>query len=72
MYTAQDGIDSLSLFKGIEYEDGYYESLVVTLGSGEGDNWWCVLFPPVCMIEVNESDDLEYTTLVEDLFSKYL
>ena len=59
-------------YKGIEYEDGYYESLVVTLGSGEGDNWWCVLFPPVCMIEVNESDDLEYTTLVEDLFSKYL
>ena len=60
------------IYKGIEYKDGYYESLVVTLGAGEGDNWWCVLFPPICMIEATDSDDLEYTTLVEDLFSKYL
>lgn len=60
------------VYKGIEYEDGYYESLVVTLGAGEGDNWWCVLFPPVCMIEATDSDDVEYTTLVQDLFSKYL
>lgn len=60
------------VYKGIEYKDGYYESLVVTLGKGEGDNWWCILFPPVCMIEATDSDDLEYTTLVEDLFSKYL
>lgn len=59
-------------YKGVEYKDGYYESLVVTLGEGEGDNWWCVLFPPVCMIEAEESTDVEYTTLVEDLMSKYL
>lgn len=60
------------IYKGVEYKDGYYESLVVTLGEGEGDNWWCVLFPPVCMIEAEESTDVEYTTLVEDLMSKYL
>lgn len=59
-------------YKGVEYKEGYYESLVVTLGEGEGDNWWCVLFPPVCMIESEESTDVEYTTLVEDLMSKYL
>lgn len=59
-------------YKGVEYKDGYYESLVVTLGEGEGDNWWCVLFPPVCMIEAEESTDVEYTTLIEDLMSKYL
>lgn len=59
-------------YKGVEYKEGYYESLVVTLGEGEGDNWWCVLFPPVCMIEAEESTDVEYTTLVEDLMSKYL
>ncbi len=28
---------------------GEYESLVVTLGKGEGHNWWCVLFPGVCV-----------------------
>lgn len=59
------------VYKGIEYKEGYYESLVVTLGEGEGNNWWCVLFPPVCMIEAKEDTKVEYTTLVKDLFSKY-
>lgn len=27
---------------------GYYNALRVTIGSGEGHNWWCVLFPPLC------------------------
>ena len=28
---------------------GEYDSLRVTLGEGEGHNWWCVVFPPLCM-----------------------
>ena len=48
-----------------------YESLVVTLGKGEGDNWWCVLFPPICMIEAEESTDVEYTTMVKEMMNKY-
>ena len=28
---------------------GEYESLRVILGEGEGHNWWCVVFPPVCL-----------------------
>ena len=58
-------------FKGITYKEGYYESVVVTLGEGLGDNWWCVLFPPLCMIEAEESTDVEYTTIVEEIIDKY-
>lgn len=37
-----------------EYEDfslpaGYYTSLRVIIGEGEGKNWWCVMYPPLCM-----------------------
>jgi len=28
---------------------GQYRSLRVTLGEGEGHNWWCVVFPPLCL-----------------------
>jgi len=28
---------------------GYYNALRVVLGSGEGQNWWCVMFPPMCL-----------------------
>ena len=60
-------------FKGITYDEGYYESVVVTLGEGLGDNWWCVLFPPLCMLEAEETNttDVEYTTLVKTIVDKY-
>lgn len=47
-------------YKGQIYEEGYYESLLVTLGKGEGENWWCVLFPPLCLIEAEENEKVEY------------
>lgn len=61
-------------YKGIKYEEGMYESLVVTLGSGKGDNWWCVMFPPFCLIEAHESNttDIEYRWYIKDLINKYL
>ena len=43
-------------YKGITYPEGDYESVLVTLGKGEGDNWWCVLFPPLCIMEAEETE----------------
>ena len=34
---------------------GSYESLRVVLGEGEGHNWWCVVFPPLCLEAVEET-----------------
>ena len=56
-------------YKGINYDAGNYESLVITLGSGLGKNWWCVLFPPLCLIDEN-TNDVEYTTLVKEILKK--
>lgn len=36
---------------------GEYKALRVTLGSGEGDNWWCVIFPQLCIPAVTEKND---------------
>ena len=60
-------------YKGVTYDEGYYESVVVTLGEGLGDNWWCVLFPPLCMLEAEETNttDVEYTTMVKTIIDKY-
>lgn len=59
-------------YKGIRYEEGYYESLLVTIGEGKGDNWWCVLFPPLCLIEAEESTEVEYTSFVKEMIDKYM
>jgi len=63
------------VYKGVKYEEGYYESLVVTLGSGEGNNWWCVLFPPLCLLEAEETEEtteVEYKFFIQELIDKYL
>lgn len=33
------------------YPAGEYEALRVTIGEGAGQNWWCVLFPPLCFVD---------------------
>lgn len=60
-------------YKGVTYKEGNYESLVITLGDGLGDNWWCVLFPPLCLLEANEInyDDITYTSYIQELINKY-
>lgn len=34
---------------------GTYQALRVIIGSGEGQNWWCVLFPPLCFVDATNS-----------------
>ena len=57
-------------YNGVIYEEGEYESLVISLGESQGDNWWCVLFPPLCLID-EEQDEVEYTTFIKELIDKY-
>ena len=54
-------------YKGVKYEEGEYESLLVTIGKGQGDNWWCVLFPPICSLEEDEhsNENIEYSFYIE-------
>lgn len=33
------------------YPAGEYEALLITIGEGKGQNWWCVLFPPLCFVD---------------------
>lgn len=60
-------------YRGISYKEGYYESLVVTLGEGKGDNWWCVLFPPLCLLEGEETgkEEVEYKSFVKELIDRF-
>lgn len=58
-------------YKGITYESGFYDSLVITLGKGQGNNWWCVLFPPLCLIDETDLNDKEYKLFITELIEKY-
>ena len=59
-------------FNGIIYEEGEYESLVISLGEASGNNWWCVMYPPLCLLEKNTSqnDQIEYKSYLWEIISQ--
>ena len=53
-----------------EYDDftmpaGRYDALRITIGDAQGHNWWCVLYPPLCVPAAELEQELE-ETLTED------
>lgn len=49
---------------------GEYEALVIEIGEARGQNWWCVMFPPLCFVDITHSmalatDDLDLEGLNE-------
>ena len=50
------------------YPAGEYEALRISSGEGEGQNWWCVLFPPLCFVDMASgvSEPVEHVSTVED------
>lgn len=39
----------------LTFPEGRYQSLRIVLGEGEGKNWWCCLFPPLCFVDITNS-----------------
>lgn len=57
-------------YKGVKYLSGYYDSIVLEIGSKQGLNWWCVMYPPLCLIDEN-TEDVEYTSLISEILESY-
>ncbi len=69
------------LYGEIAYPAGEYEAVKIVLGSGEGKNWWCVMFPPLCMIDAgqgiaiekpDEASTVEYRSYLAELYEKLI
>ena len=59
-YTVSVKLDK-SFFKTRVYDDftlpaGIYDSLLITIGEGKGKNWWCVIFPEICVSAASKGD----------------
>ena len=58
-------------YGGITLPAGTYKALTVNIGTGEGENWWCVMFPPLCFTRetVATPDSSSEEMLIENLGS---
>lgn len=53
----------------ITFPAGFYDALKVEIGKSEGQNWWCVMFPPLCFVDTTNGivPDTSKETLQENL-----
>jgi stage II sporulation protein R len=59
------------MYETLVVESGYYDALIIELGSGKGDNWWCVIYPPLCYVEATYGSGFRYKSKIKELIEKY-
>lgn len=52
------------------YPAGAYDALMIKLGAAQGQNWWCVAFPPMCYSSAEDNDKVEYRSFFIDLLER--
>lgn len=57
------------VYGDLTLESGVYDALIVELGTGAGDNWWCVIYPPLCF--TSATTDVEYRSIIQDIINKF-
>ena len=40
------------IYGDVSFPAGYYDALRIKIGEAKGQNWWCVMFPPLCFVDV--------------------
>ncbi len=60
-------------YDGVTLESGFYDALILYLGEGTGDNWWCVVYPPLCFVDTEYSggQGVKYKSKIAELIKKY-
>lgn len=43
-------------YGNITFPQGNYEAFRIIIGEGKGKNWWCVMFPPLCFVDVTKGE----------------
>lgn len=59
-------------YSGVTLESGFYDAIIVELGKAEGNNWWCVAYPPLCfMYESSNLGNITYKSILLELINKF-
>ncbi len=57
------------VYGDLTLEEGFYDAVIVELGRAEGDNWWCVVYPPLCF--TGSQSGIEYKSLILEIIEDF-
>ena len=69
--TAEIAVESFPtrVYEGYTLPAGEYTALIICLGRGEGDNWWCVAYPPLCFAATQS--DVIYKSKIKEIIERF-
>lgn len=76
-YTSKARMDEekfpTRVYDNITLEAGVYDALIIELGEGVGDNWWCIVYPPLCFVNKSETNvqNIQYQSYLMEIIRKY-
>ena len=76
-YTSHAKIDEEKFptrsYDNVTLQAGIYDALIIELGSGKGDNWWCIVYPPLCFVNKSElnAQNIQYQSYLMKIIKKY-
>lgn len=60
------------VYDDITIPSGVYDALIIELGSGTGDNWWCVVYPPLCFVgSYSSGDSIVYQSKLYEIIANW-
>lgn len=57
-------------YEDLTLKEGEYDALIINLGEGAGDNWWCIAFPPLCFVP-DENTSIEYRSKILEIIEEW-
>ena len=66
--TIKNELFPTRVYEDLTLNNGYYDAVIIELGDGAGDNWWCVVYPPLCF---TENKDVKMRSLIYEYLKKF-
>lgn len=76
-YTSKARLDNeffpLRSYNEYVFDSGNYDSLIIELGEGKGDNWWCMVYPPLCFTggEITDGKEITYKSKILEIIEQF-
>ena len=59
-------------YDDITLEEGEYDALILELGSGSGNNWWCIVFPAFCFTKSENGENIVYISRIWEIIKSVI
>lgn len=66
--TIRNELFPTRVYDDFTLEEGFYDAVIIELGDASGDNWWCVVYPPLCF---QGTEKLTYKSKIVEIINEF-